>query len=124
ESRGGETGGGRTFLMRGGAVGGGLALGLRLPPFGPAVVRAADGSPEITAWVVVRPDSTTVIRVVRAEMGQGTITGLAQLVAEELDCDWNKVVIEYRTPGESVARKGGWCDFSTGGRRGIRHSIA
>src|SRR5262245_12975348 len=112
----------RTFLISSAAVGGGLALGLRLPPFGPAVVRAADGSPEITAWVVVRPDSTTVIRVVRAEMGQGTITGLAQLVAEELDCDWNKVVIEYPTPGESVARKRVWGDFSTGGSRGIRQS--
>jgi isoquinoline 1-oxidoreductase beta subunit len=112
----------RTFLISSAAVGGGLALGLRLPPFGPAVVRAADGSPEITVWVVIRPDNTTVIRVVRAEMGQGTITGLAQLVAEELECDWNRVVIEYPTPGESVARKRVWGDFSTGGSRGIRMS--
>ncbi len=112
----------RTFLVSSAAVGGGLALGLRLPPFGPAVVRAADGSPEITVWVVIRPDNTTVIRVVRAEMGQGTITGLAQLVAEELECDWNKVVIEYPTPGESVARKRAWGEFSTGGSRGIRQS--
>ena len=112
----------RSFLISSAAVGGGLALGLRLPPFGPAVVRAADGSPEITVWVVIRPDNTTVIRVVRAEMGQGTITGLAQLVAEELECNWNRVVIEYPTPGESVARKRAWGDFSTGGSRGIRMS--
>jgi isoquinoline 1-oxidoreductase beta subunit len=112
----------RNFLISSAAVGGGLALGLRLPPFGPAVVRAADGSPEITVWVVIRPDNTTAIRVVRAEMGQGTITGLAQLVAEELDCDWNRVVIEYPTPGESVARKRAWGEFSTGGSRGIRQS--
>jgi len=112
----------RNFLISSAAVGGGLALGLRLPPFGPAVVRAADGSPEITVWVVIRPDNTTAIRVVRAEMGQGTLTGLAQLVAEELDCDWNKVSIEYPTPGESVARKRAWGEFSTGGSRGIRQS--
>jgi isoquinoline 1-oxidoreductase beta subunit len=112
----------RTFLISSAAIGGGLALGLRLPPFGPAVVRAADGSPEITVWVVIRPDNTTVIRVVRAEMGQGTITGLAQLVAEELECNWNTVVIEYPTPGESVARKRAWGEFSTGGSRGIRQS--
>jgi isoquinoline 1-oxidoreductase beta subunit len=112
----------RTFLISSAAVGGGLALGLRLPPFGPAVVRAADGSPEITVWVVIRPDNTTAIRVVRAEMGQGTITGLAQLVAEELECDWARVVIEYPTPGESVARKRAWGEFSTGGSRGIRQS--
>src|SRR5712672_3594778 len=112
----------RKFLISSAAVGGGLALGLRLPPFGPAVVRAADGSPEITVWVAIRPDNTTLIRAVRAEMGQGTITGLAQLIAEELDCDWNKVVIEYPTPGQSVARKRAWGDFSTGGSRGIRSS--
>src|SRR6266704_3472831 len=112
----------RTFLVSSAALGGGLALGLRLPPFGPAVVRAADGSPEITVWVAIRPDNTTLIRAVRAEMGQGTITGLAQLIAEELDCDWSKVEIEYPTPGQSVARKRAWGDFSTGGSRGIRTS--
>src|SRR5881296_2322233 len=112
----------RTFLISSAAVGGGLALGLRLPPFGPAVVRAADGSPEITVWVAIRPDNTTLIRAVRAEMGQGTITGLAQLIAEELDCDWSKVEIEYPTPGQSVARKRAWGEFSTGGSRGVRQS--
>src|SRR3954462_1244381 len=112
----------RSFIIGSAAVGSGLALGLRLPPFGPAVVRAADGSPEINVWVVIRPDNTTAIRVVRAEMGQGTITGLAQLVADQLDPDWGKVVIEYPTPGESVARKRAWGEFSTGGSRGIRES--
>jgi isoquinoline 1-oxidoreductase beta subunit len=111
----------RTFLAGSAALGGGLALGLQLP-FGPGVVRAADGSPEIGAWVVIRPDDTVVIRVVRSEMGQGTITGLAQLVAEELECNWSKVVVEYPTPGESVKRKRVWGDFSTGGSRGIRTS--
>ena len=111
----------RSFIMSTAAVGGGLALGLRLP-VGPAVVRAADGSPEINAWVVIRPDDTVVIRVARSEMGQGTITGLAQLVTEELECDWSKVVTEYPTPGQNVARKRVWGDFSTGGSRGIRTS--
>lgn len=111
----------RSFIIGTAAVGGGLALGLRLP-FGPEVVRAADGSPEINAWVVIRPDDTVVIRVARSEMGQGTITGLAQLVAEELECNWSKVTYEYPTPGQSVARKRVWGDFSTGGSRGIRTS--
>jgi isoquinoline 1-oxidoreductase beta subunit len=111
----------RSFIISSAAVTGGLALGLDFP-FGRNIVRAADGSPEITVWVVVRPNNVTAIRVVRAEMGQGTITGLAQLVAEELDADWKKVVVEYPTPGESVARKRVWGDFSTGGSRGIRQS--
>ncbi len=111
----------RSFLVSSAAVGGGLALGLRLP-FGPEVVRAQDGSPEITAWVVIRPDDTVVIRIARSEMGQGTITGLAQMVAEELECDWSKVTYEYPTPGQNAARKRIWGDYSTGGSRGIRTS--
>jgi isoquinoline 1-oxidoreductase subunit beta len=111
----------RAFVIGSATLGAGLALGLELP-FGPGVVRAADGAPEINAWVVIKPDDTVVIRIARSEMGQGTLTGLAQLVAEELECDWSKVTTEFPTPGQSVARKRVWGDFSTGGSRGIRTS--
>jgi isoquinoline 1-oxidoreductase beta subunit len=111
----------RSFVIGTAAVGAGLTLGLKIP-FGTSVVRAADGSPEINAWVVIRPDDTVVVRVARSEMGQGTITGLAQMVAEELEADWSKVTTEYPTPGQSVARKRPWGNFSTGGSRGIRES--
>jgi len=111
----------RSFVIGSTAVGAGLALGLKIP-FGASVVRAQDGSPEVTAWVVIRPDDTVVIRIARSEMGQGTLTGLAQMVAEELECDWSKVKTEYPTPGQSVKRKRAWGDFSTGGSRGIRDS--
>ena len=112
----------RSFVVGSAAVGTGLALGLNIPFGGPSVVRAQDGSPEITAWVVIKPDDTVVIRIARSEMGQGTLTGLAQMVAEELECDWSKVTTEYPTPGQSVARKRAWGDYSTGGSRGIRES--
>jgi isoquinoline 1-oxidoreductase subunit beta len=111
----------RAFVLGTAAAGGGLALGFSLP-FGAAPAHAAGSTPEVNAWVVIRPDDTVVIRVVRSEMGQGTLTGLAQMVAEELECDWSKVVTEYPTPGQSVARKRVWGDFSTGGSRGIRDS--
>lgn len=111
----------RSFVIGTATAGGGLALGLQWP-FGAQVVRAADGSPEIGAWVVIRPDDTVVIRIARSEMGQGTLTGLAQLVAEELECDWSKVTTEYPTPGQNVARNRVWRDFSTGGSRGVRES--
>ena len=55
-------------------------------------------------------------------MGQGSLTGLAQLVAEELECDWAKVTTEYPTPGQNLARNRAWGNFSTGGSRGIRES--
>jgi isoquinoline 1-oxidoreductase beta subunit len=112
----------RAFVIGTATAGAGLALGLDLPFGGPSVVRAADGSPEVNAWVVIRPDDTVVIRIARSEMGQGTLTGLAQLVAEELECDWSKVTTEFPSPGQSVARKRAWGDFSTGGSRGIRTS--
>ncbi|QGM45789.1 xanthine dehydrogenase family protein molybdopterin-binding subunit [Methylocystis heyeri] len=108
----------RSFIIGAAAAGGGLALGLRLP-FSPA---HAATSPEVNAWVAIKPDETVAVRVVRSEMGQGTLTGLAQLVAEELDCDWSKVTTEYPTPGESAARGRPWGEFMTGGSRGIRAS--
>src|SRR5437763_6847567 len=55
-------------------------------------------------------------------MRQGTLTGLAQLVAEELESDWSKVTTEYPTPGENIKRNRVWKNYSTGGSRGIRES--
>jgi isoquinoline 1-oxidoreductase beta subunit len=110
----------RAIVVGAAAAGGGLALGFGLP-FGPKAARATD-TPEVNAWVVINPDDTVVIRVARSEMGQGTLTGLAQLVAEELECDWSKVTTEFPSPGQNLARKRVWGDFATRGSRGIRGS--
>jgi isoquinoline 1-oxidoreductase beta subunit len=114
----------RKFVVGSAAAGGGLALGLNLP-FGaaPAAAQGAKGT-EVNAWVIVRPDDSCAIRIARAEMGQGTHTGLAQLVCEELECDWSKVTLEPITPGQNLARKRVWRNMSTGGSRGIRESHA
>lgn len=113
----------RQFLLSSAAVGSGLALGLSFAPNALAQAAYTTLTPnEINLWVVVKPDDTVVIRIARSEMGQGTRTGLAQLVAEELDCDWSKVTTEMPTPGQSLARKRAWGDMSTGGSRGIRTS--
>lgn len=111
----------RSFVIGAAAGGGGLALGLELP-FGPRGASATVGGPEINAWVVIQPDETVVIRIAKSEMGQGTVTGLAQLVAEELECEWSKVTIEYPTPGQNLARKQAWGSMFTAGSRGIRES--
>ena len=110
----------RSFLTAA-IAGGGLSLGMRVP-FGLAEAQAADAAPEVNAWVVIRPDDTIVIRIARSEMGQGSLTGLAQLVAEELECDWSQVTTEFPSPAANVARKRVWGNFSTGGSRGIRES--
>ena len=94
----------RSFIVAAGA--GGLSLGFSVPFASEA--EAAVTQPEINAWVVIKPDDSVVIRVVRPDMGQGSLTGLAQLVAEELECDWSKVSVEYPTAGENVARKRVW----------------
>lgn len=100
---------------------GGLVVPFAIPPDAQAQ-QAGEQPPEINAWVVVKPDDTVVIRIARSEMGQGTLTGLAQLVAEELDADWAKVTTEYPSPGRNLARKRVWGSYSTGGSRGIRES--
>src|SRR6266545_5201567 len=118
----------RNFIVATAATGGGLALGFNMPN---GIIEAAaqngnagtaNGGAEVNAWVVIKPNDTVVIRIARSEMGQGTLTGLAQLVAEELECDWKKVATESITPGQNLARKRIWGEMGTGGSRGIRTS--
>jgi isoquinoline 1-oxidoreductase subunit beta len=112
----------RKFIVGSAAAGGGLALGFNLPFSVQAAAAQSAADSEVNAWVVVKPDDTCLIRIARAEMGQGTHTGLAQLVAEELECNWSKVAIEQVTPGQNLSRKRVWRDMATGGSRGIRGS--
>ena len=117
----------RRAVVGGGAIAAGvLALGVGANGITKAFAQkaAADAAAgaEVGAWVVIAPDDQVTIRIARSEMGQGTLTGLAQLVAEELECDWTKVKTEYPTPGENLARSRVWGDMSTGGSRGIRGS--
>src|SRR6266436_6678246 len=105
------------------AAGGGLSLGFHMPADAASARGAtANEGAEVNAWVVIKPDDTCVIRIARSEMGQGTRTGLAQLVAEELECDWKKVATESITPGQNLGRKRVWGEMGTGGSRGIRTS--
>ena len=113
----------RQFLIATASVGAGLALGLMSSRSAVAQTTSpALTADEVNLWVVIKPDDTVVIRIVRSEMGQGTRTGLAQLVAEELDCDWKKVTYESPSAGQNLARKRAWGAMATGGSRGIRDS--
>jgi len=107
----------RDFLKVSTALGGGLALELALPAFG-----AETKGPELTAWIVIHPDSSVLIRVARSEMGQGSSTGLPMLVAEELECDWRKVRTEFVSTAEQVRRNRVWGSMATGGSQSIRSS--
>jgi isoquinoline 1-oxidoreductase beta subunit len=107
----------RRFIVGSAVAGGGLALGVPLE-----AARADNAAAEVNIWVVIKPDDACVIRIARSEMGQGTKTGLAQLVAEELECDWKKVTTESITAGRNLAAKRAWGEMGTGGSRGIRTS--
>ena len=112
----------RDLIVNASKISAGLTIGFVIPQIAGSAT-AADAAPEeINAWVKILPNDTVVIRIARSEMGQGSLTGLAQLVAEELDCDWSTVTTEYPTPGQSAARGRPWGEFMTGGSRGIRAS--
>src|SRR5262245_664871 len=109
----------REFLKTSAVIGGGLTVGFG--PLGAFAQKPGDGV-EITAWVVVRPDDGIVIRYARSEMGQGSMTSAPMLVAEELECDWKRVKIEYASANASVRRKRAWGDMASVGSRTIRNS--
>jgi isoquinoline 1-oxidoreductase beta subunit len=109
----------RSFLVRASAAGG-FALAFFIPA--QAKPAHAAGAPELTCWVVIDPDDTVTIRVARAEMGQGVLTALAMLVAEELECDWAKVRTTFVSPQENFRRGLAWGDLSTGASRSIASS--
>lgn len=111
----------RRFLISSAAALGTLSIGFHVPNSARAQT-SDDAIAELNAWIVIQPDDEVVIRVARSEMGQGSLTGLAQLVVEELECDWSKVRTEYVTPGQDLARGNIWGDFQTGGSGSIRES--
>jgi isoquinoline 1-oxidoreductase subunit beta len=109
----------REFLKASAALGGGLTVGFHVPFAGAEQQVLA---PEVNAWVLVRPDDRVIIRYARSEMGQGSMTSAAQLVAEELGCDWKKVRVEYADTNAQVRRKRLWGDMASVGSRTIRNS--
>jgi len=109
----------RQFLQQASALSGALVLGFQAPA---AMAAGSSGVTEVTHWIVIQPDDSVIIRIARTELGQGSMTGLAMLVAEELQCDWSKVRAEYANVNEHMRRDKIWKDMTTGGSRGIRES--
>ena len=110
----------REFLKASAAVGGGLALEFSFA--GAAAAQSGAPPVEVTHWLVIHPDERVSIRIAHSEMGQGSLTGLAQLVAEELDCDWKNVTTEFASPNEHLKRKRAWGSMATFGSTAIRNS--
>ncbi len=121
----------RSFLQRSLVAGaaapwaGGLSLGFYLPPAAAdklATDGPRSGAVDINAWIRITPDNQVVCEVARAEMGQGTSTSLPMMLAEELECRWEDVRMEFASVNEHLARNKVYVTFATGGSRGTRDS--
>jgi isoquinoline 1-oxidoreductase subunit beta len=113
----------RSFLIGAGVAGAGLSLGFAVP-FARKPAHAAATIQEINCWVVIAPDNTVTIRIAHAEMGQGAMTALAMLVAEELECEWATINTELVSPTDNLRRGRIWGDMSTGASRSVAASQA
>jgi isoquinoline 1-oxidoreductase beta subunit len=115
----------RGFAFGISALAGGLVLGTpaAFAQIQPQTTAAAKpGQPELTAWVVIQPDDSVLIRIARSDMGQGIFTSLPMLVAEELECDWARVRPEYAPVAEHLARKRVWGNMVTTDSVSVRRS--
>lgn len=110
----------RDFLKAGATIGGGLILGFSLPDhlaFGQASGHSG-GSSMLNAFIRISSDETITIIVNHSEMGQGVYTSLPMLVAEELECDWSKIVVEA-SPVDPAYNHTQWGIQGTGGSTSV-----
>ncbi|HEX4133050.1 MAG TPA: xanthine dehydrogenase family protein molybdopterin-binding subunit [Bryobacteraceae bacterium] len=83
----------RGFLKTSAAAAGGLVVGFYLPENSKLAAESTD--PKLNAFVRVGTDDSVTLTIHRAELGQGSMTALSMLLAEELECDWSKIRTEF-----------------------------
>ena len=84
----------RQLLVRA-AAGGGLVVGIALPGLKPAQAQTIPGTVTVAGWITIGTDESITVLVPITEMGQGTMTGLATVVADQLMVDWSRVKVEH-----------------------------
>jgi isoquinoline 1-oxidoreductase beta subunit len=89
----------RGFLRASAATAGGLLVGFYLPETSKLGAATAGAASKLNAFVHVGADDTVTLFIHKAEMGQGTVTSLSMLLAEELECSWKNIRTEF--PGVS-----------------------
>lgn len=120
----------RRFLVTASTAAGGLAIGIALPSLAEAAVirhepwtaAPTDAAAEINAWIVIEPDESVIIRVAQSEMGEGVLTALPMIVAEELGCDWSRVKVEYASANRHIREDQVYRRMGTGGSGAVRRS--
>src|SRR5580692_11089803 len=121
----------RHFIVTAATAAGGFAIGLGIAP---RAARAATvvAQPwnddhaydphEIDAWIAIDPDDSILIRYQRAEMGQGSMTALPMMIAEELQCDWSRVRVEYASPNRNIREHRIYGNMYSHGSMSVRES--
>lgn len=121
----------RHFIFTTATAAGGLLIGIGAPQLAlGATVGTEPGNDanthnpnEIDAWIAIDPDDSILIRYQRSEMGQGSMTALPMIIAEELQCDWSKVRIEYASPNRNIRESKVYGDMFSNGSRSVRASV-
>ncbi len=120
----------RAFIRASLSAAGGLAIAAFAPEFAGATTIAGEPwSPEtrkapdeVNTFVVIDPDNSITIRVAKSDMGQGVLTSMAMIVAEELECDFAKVKVEYASAHRNLVDNNVYQSMGTGGSRSVRGS--
>ena len=113
----------RTFLKTGAAGAAGLVIGFYLPGRSEALAAepAANAPASLNAWMLISPDNTVKIMIDKSEMGQGILTALCMIAAEELECDWKKIRTEF-APAAKEYFNPAFGMQGTGGSSSVRSS--
>src|SRR3984885_3230703 len=121
----------RHFILTAATAAGGFMIGIGVAP-GRARAATVPAQPwnddnataanEIDAWIAIDPDDSILIRYQRSEMGQGSMTALPMMIAEELQCDWSKVRIEYASANRSVREHRVYGNMYSHGSMSVRES--
>jgi isoquinoline 1-oxidoreductase subunit beta len=116
----------RRTLIRSLSAAGGMIIGFRIPGAIAAVVAPKpwttpkDGGVEINAWLAIDADGTVTIRVPHTEQGQGALTSVAMLIAEELDVPWESIQTVFADMNRHVNRGEEYIVTSTHGSQLVR----
>ncbi len=121
----------RHFILTASTAAGGFMIGIGAAPRA-AHAATVPGQPwnddnayppnEIDAWIAIDPDGSILIRYQRSEMGQGSMTALPMMIAEELQCDWSKVRIEYASPNRNLRQNKVYGAMFSHGSQSVRLS--
>ncbi|HEY8579948.1 MAG TPA: molybdopterin cofactor-binding domain-containing protein, partial [Beijerinckiaceae bacterium] len=110
----------RSFIRTSLAASGGLMLGFHMPVAEAAKTEAKPWTTptkgvEVNAWLTIDPDGTVTVRVPHTEMGQGGMTSVALMIAEELDVEWSKVQAVFADPNRHLRNNKEYKVMSTHG---------